>query len=556
MNLVELQERLKDVPPQALMAYANGTNPLVPPYIALNELHRRKRMQDAANTPQMPQGTVKDEVTAQAMGLGGLMPGAQGMGAGALPGGGSLGSAGMMGGPRPPGMPGAPMGGPQPMPQPQNPNAQPNMRPPGPMMAAGGLVGLDPPLPDTMFSGGGLVAFAEGGPTDEDENGSSAPTLPSNPALVSPTINQAEARALLQDAIRRREEALRAFNENLGRSRQRLDSFNQSMQEKTPEQLMAERDAFMASRNAVHGVAPGPRGQQQLDDLQRLMQMQAAEDENVRKANERQRRIDLMTSLSQMQGYGRGVSGMARGLGSLGVALGPRLTQQERDAAMLRARPLQRETILMQMRSKIDELRRAEAEGDWKHVTQVQQQLQQLRRALVEASGRLESTATRQFGELATGAQSNAAQQAVTASQGVNSAVRESIRNQGSPRARAGAGSPADMQIKPAELARETETVATLYRTSEVDRANARATAVRTAVDALVSRGVSLEQAMQEVALQRLREARRTLSGLPAAAAAASTPTPSAAGASTSPGGPAVRPPPGAVRIEAVTPGS
>ena len=35
MNLVQIQERLKDMPAQALMAYANGMNPDVPPYLAL-----------------------------------------------------------------------------------------------------------------------------------------------------------------------------------------------------------------------------------------------------------------------------------------------------------------------------------------------------------------------------------------------------------------------------------------------------------------------------------------------------------------------------------------
>lgn len=62
MNLIQIAERLKDMPTQAVMAYANGMNPEVPPYVALSELERRKRVQAGAQ-PAMPSGnTVKDEV--------------------------------------------------------------------------------------------------------------------------------------------------------------------------------------------------------------------------------------------------------------------------------------------------------------------------------------------------------------------------------------------------------------------------------------------------------------------------------------------------------------
>ena len=41
MNLLEIQEDLKDQTMQIVMGYANGTNPDVPPYLALAELNRR-----------------------------------------------------------------------------------------------------------------------------------------------------------------------------------------------------------------------------------------------------------------------------------------------------------------------------------------------------------------------------------------------------------------------------------------------------------------------------------------------------------------------------------
>lgn len=69
LNLVQIQERLKDMPMQALMQYANGMNPQVPPFIALGELNRRKQMQQAAAAEQAKQmegaPTVKEQIEQQ-----------------------------------------------------------------------------------------------------------------------------------------------------------------------------------------------------------------------------------------------------------------------------------------------------------------------------------------------------------------------------------------------------------------------------------------------------------------------------------------------------------
>lgn len=47
LNLVQIQDKLKDMPTRAIMAYANGQNPMVPPYLALGELNRRKQMEQS-----------------------------------------------------------------------------------------------------------------------------------------------------------------------------------------------------------------------------------------------------------------------------------------------------------------------------------------------------------------------------------------------------------------------------------------------------------------------------------------------------------------------------
>ena len=128
MNLIQIQEHLKDMPMRAIMEYANGKSTQVPPYLALGELNRRKQMSQQASQP--PQGTVKDKIEQEVTG----------------------------GQPNP--MQAAAQGMPQPQAAPQ-PEA-PQQAQPMPQMAGGGLTAL--PVGD-MFkfaSGGGVVAFAEG----------------------------------------------------------------------------------------------------------------------------------------------------------------------------------------------------------------------------------------------------------------------------------------------------------------------------------------------------------------------------------------------------------
>ncbi len=69
LNLVQISEKLKDMPMQAVAAYANGSNPMVPPYVALGELNRRKQMEQSAAAEQSKQAadqpTVKDQMEQQ-----------------------------------------------------------------------------------------------------------------------------------------------------------------------------------------------------------------------------------------------------------------------------------------------------------------------------------------------------------------------------------------------------------------------------------------------------------------------------------------------------------
>ena len=162
MNLIQIQEHLKDLPTQAIMGYANGQNPQVPPYMALGEMNRRKAMEQRA--AQAPDSSVKEKLESelnQQIALPGV---GQGMNMRINP-------AGMpqaMPAVQPqmaPQMPKMPI---QPAARPTPPQqmSQPGSIPAGaPGMAAGGLAELPVRKDIFNYAPGGIVAFA-----DEDNN--------------------------------------------------------------------------------------------------------------------------------------------------------------------------------------------------------------------------------------------------------------------------------------------------------------------------------------------------------------------------------------------------
>jgi hypothetical protein len=140
MNLIEVQDNLKDLRIEDIMAYADGMNPDVPPYLALAEMNRRKRVAEKAAQP--PQGTVKDNIEQQ-MGVMQLQAAKQKQMAQQMA---QQGAQAQM--PVPPGIP--------------QPESQPEME-------DSGVAAL--PMPEMNFGSGGIVAFAnpEGIQLVEDE---------------------------------------------------------------------------------------------------------------------------------------------------------------------------------------------------------------------------------------------------------------------------------------------------------------------------------------------------------------------------------------------------
>jgi hypothetical protein len=145
MNLVQINEHLKDVPVQKLMEYANGKDPMVPAYMATGEMQRREvmlqRMAASQQAAQGKQPTVKEQVEQKA-GLMALQAKQQEMAQQQ-----QAQQSQQQPMPVPPGIPQPPM----------QEEEQPEFA-----AASGGIARL--PVRDDMFKfgSGGIIAFAEG----------------------------------------------------------------------------------------------------------------------------------------------------------------------------------------------------------------------------------------------------------------------------------------------------------------------------------------------------------------------------------------------------------
>jgi hypothetical protein len=163
MNLIQIQEHLKDLPMQVIQSYANGANPEVPPYMALAEMQRRQTMEQRASQQQQaqqgPMPTVKEQIE-QSAGLAGFQTKQvqqaeqQAQQQQATP-----------GGPTPEDIP-----QPQPQPSPEQQGIgtppQPQQPQPTQQMAEGGLTAaqgienLQPPEGMFEYSDGGILGYA------------------------------------------------------------------------------------------------------------------------------------------------------------------------------------------------------------------------------------------------------------------------------------------------------------------------------------------------------------------------------------------------------------
>ena len=133
MNIIKIQNQLKGVPDDTLVGYVQNPTGQVPTYLALSELQRRKEMRNSYQANKPEDKTVAEDLVEEAQPQPGIA---------ALPEG-------------------------QPMQQAMAP--QPEM--PMEQMAQGGLAELDigNMYDENNYATGGIVAFAEGGPSTDKE---------------------------------------------------------------------------------------------------------------------------------------------------------------------------------------------------------------------------------------------------------------------------------------------------------------------------------------------------------------------------------------------------
>lgn len=153
MNILEQEDIIKGLPDAALMQEASAPSGQVPQFLVISEIKRRSDMRKRFEKEQQPQGTVKDQIVMEAMGIAPMMPNA--MTPPAQP----MGPAG----PPPNGAMPPPMGG---MP----PQGAPPMAPPMPQgmppMPQGGIASAPPAMPPMGMAQGGIVRMQQGGVLD------------------------------------------------------------------------------------------------------------------------------------------------------------------------------------------------------------------------------------------------------------------------------------------------------------------------------------------------------------------------------------------------------
>jgi hypothetical protein len=321
MNLIQIQDKLKSLPNdprvmQLLTGYANGQNPQVPPYLALGELNRRKGEMERAQMEkagQPPGGTVKDQIEQQT----GVMALQQGRQQQAMQ---NMVRQGMAG-PAP-----APQGIAQPQPQAQ-------------AMASGGLASLAP----KGYRSGGMVAFSKAG----DVN-----------AAVEEDDDEGEGEAVAAgDAT-----DIEAMFAKLAP----LLAAQQKAKAPTVESLEARRNRMAEENPDRYGILNTPVGK---DALERLEGVQSARRAEL--ATQKEELAKSKPGILQLLGQAamgtrgqKGGSALASILGGYSELASGADAKQLQQEQGLRMRELELQQAKAEAMNKVDDLRRARADGD------------------------------------------------------------------------------------------------------------------------------------------------------------------------------------------------
>ena len=397
MNLIQVQEHLKDMPMRAIMEYANGKNPQVPPYLALGELNRRKQMEQSARTGTPPEGTVKDklekELTGQATDL--MQAGAarQAQSNEQL-------QQSLMGQPQP-----VPEGTPQP-PQPEE--EMPEM----PQMAAGGLTSLPTNDMFKFASGGGVVAFAEGNVVRDpmtgavissDEPSNDDRTLMEKLGIFNPENRRALERGEREAAALKNPPKPEAPREQQGiaydpATATRRSDFMQAPpapapaggsgipaaigMPKAPTFERPDADAYDKKLAAFKAANPGLAGSEFQKLLDKIAQQDEADRARFITQEKGRTRADFWKSLIDAGEATRGQKGIGALLGGFGKSAGAsEAAAFDRADAQAKMRRDQ-EMGMAKMRAELDAARRAEARGDFEAAFKHKQDAEKIGRDL------------------------------------------------------------------------------------------------------------------------------------------------------------------------------
>ena len=348
MNLIQIQEHLKDLPTQVIMGYANGQNPQVPPYMALGEMNRRKSMEQRA--AQAPDSSVKEKIEselAQQVGLPGV---GQGMNMRINP-------AGM---PQP--MPSAqPQMAPQ-MPRMQNPPmarptppqqmSEPGSIPAGaPGMAAGGLAELPVRKDIFNYAPGGIVAFA-----DESNQQLVLPPGESVSGTYSDSGDDGKLPVELANQILRK----------------RLMGQVDLPQPVDRDQVKAE---VLAKNPQLAGILDKLPGEKLTELATKLEEQNQAQRARFKESEGSQGLAALSQALIAAGEATRGQKGIGAAFGGFGKAYNAATAAQEERAAKQQALERAQTIETMKLQADIEQMRRAYAEGDIEKAMKLKEQI-------------------------------------------------------------------------------------------------------------------------------------------------------------------------------------
>lgn len=345
MNLIQVADRLKELPNspqtmQALTAYANGASPIVPPYLALTELQRRTKLAQQAAAAQPPAGTVKDQIEQQASGISALAQQGQAMAQAQM---------------QPP---------PQATPQPQQAPQQPVQA------ASGGLMSLLARAQQARrMNSGGIIAFRKAGsvgdPAEYDEDAEADTVRAAIDAdAEGGGDDDDEDTGGMQNVPKDARGAMALLNA-MALKRQAAGAPKYVSPLEAEEELKKKYPERFAALDEPTGVAA----------LKRLDELQAAQREEL--AKRREEAAAAKPSVAQMLGraalrsrgqYGKSaLASILGGYEELQSGAEAKALEQEQG---LRMRELELQQVRAEALNKIDEIKRARAEGDLKREMQ------------------------------------------------------------------------------------------------------------------------------------------------------------------------------------------